>query len=151
MSATTKKGPPERAASLWRQIRRRFQPRRTCIECGFLAFSDGTEAGKSARLTVRTEGAFGWFSDEAAIDCAKHMWHWGDYSPFVTIIDEANRSRWGCSGFLKYHAGRSPKAHLLLEDERRERNYQGWLLPVLAFLGGTLLGVWLASWRSGIL
>jgi hypothetical protein len=59
------------------------------------------------------------------------------------ITAEANRPRFHCEGFYRYSPGRSPEAHLKLEDERRAYSYQR-RLAWLAFLGG-LVGALIAA------
>ncbi len=38
--------------------------RRTCLDCGFFAFDDGSEAGQGPRSTVLRSGSDGWFKEE---------------------------------------------------------------------------------------
>jgi hypothetical protein len=118
-----------------------YRHRRTCLDCGFLAFMDGGEAGTSARATVAAEGKAGWFQREAAVDCYKRLWNWEDDAPINIIVYETNRLRYGCRGFHRYSPGRSPEAHLKLEDEQRSFRRQVLLALVgamLALLAGAI-------------
>lgn len=116
-----------------------YRHRRTCLGCGFLGFADGAEAGASARALVAAEGLAGWFTEEAAVNCHKHLWDWEDDGPINIIVYETNRLRYRCRGFLRYAPGRSPEGHFKLEDEQRSFRRQVILASfgaLLALLGG---------------
>ena len=116
--------------------------RRTCLECGFLAFDDGSEIAQGARWTIAAKGSDGWFTKEDAVNCFKHLWDWRDDSAFNIIVHEANRVH-RCASFLRYAPGRSPKEHMALEDEHRSFRQQ-FLLALLAFFGA-MVGAWIGS------
>jgi len=130
----------QRASYLWSPRRRN-----SCLKCGFLSF-DGSEASTDVRLTVAAEGHAGWFVNESAVDCSKHLWSWEGDGPSVAI-HEANRQRFHCVGFRRHSPGRSPQDHLKLEDEDREFRRKVILVVVptlITLLGGLLVGLKLA-------
>ena len=133
-----------------RRFRYRYLRRRTCLDCGFLAFADGAEADQSVRRTVAAKGSAGWFQDEGAVNCFRHLWNWEDDAPINIIVYETSVPRTSCSGFHWHSPGRSPKEHMTLEDERRSFRRQ-LRLALLSFLGailGAMLGAWIGT-RGG--
>lgn len=124
-----------------------YRHRRTCLDCGFLGFRDGSEAGVTARSTVALKGAAGWFQHEDAVDCHKRLWNWEDDAPINIIVWETDQLRYGCRGYRRYSPGRSPKDHLALEDEGRSVRLQ-IVLGFLSFLGA-MIGAWIGSKGNG--
>lgn len=118
-----------------------FRRDRKCLDCGLLGFGDGSEAGHGARLTIAVEGRSGWFTNEAAVDCAKLLRDWENGGPFSVITYEANRR---CSEFLRYRPGRNASGHISLEDDRAR-----WVRDALVGTGGVVLGAILAAIFAG--
>jgi hypothetical protein len=121
--------------------------RHSCQKCGFLAFRSNQffdkvedEADTGVRRVVAADGENGWFEREDSVDCYRHLWDWEPPPPAAAvdiITYEANRPRFHCSGFHKYSPGRSPAAHLTLENELRGYRQQR-RLATLSFFGAVI-------------
>jgi hypothetical protein len=110
---------------------------RTCLDCGFLGFKDGAEAGAAERLAIDSEHASILYDPSNPIDCQRRMWTWYDTDdhPANVIAYECQIDRTHCRGFLQHSPGRPPKEHFTLEDDARSFKRQAWL-ALLAFFGG---------------
>ena len=105
----------------WRKHLRKLQPRRTCAQCGFLAYGEG-EASHHDR--VRLGGGYGsGVSPSGPAErwkCAKGLWLWElvyVQPDWGVIFDEVTKDRRGCGGFRRWRPGRSPAQHVELEDK----------------------------------
>ena len=133
----------------WWRIRRqllKLKPKRTCTDCGFLAYSDQAASFEDrARFDEEDHG-----SPPGPVEnwrCARDLWDWGLYCTqpnWKTVYSEATWDRRGCSGFMKWDPGRTPAQHFDLAKDRTEfrRKLILALLPLLYVSVGTLIG-WL--------
>src|SRR4051812_3325861 len=109
----------------WRVQRQllKLRPRRTCTDCGFLAFGE-FEADAEARTMLDTKGTFGGLPGPVERwRCARNLWDWGLHYGTVNwdaILDEVNDDRRGCPGFLRHDWGLSPQEHFKLQSDRLE-------------------------------
>lgn len=142
---------------------KRFDPRRTCLHCGYLHYVrirqvDVTEQGNP--VFERAEGLVG-MQDRSAIlcggnnqinakdlNCFRGIWsitYGGDVSRKIEEgLKQATRKR-KCRLFFPWSAGDSPETHRELHRERTARLYNiigvvtGVVIGGLLSLGGTLL------------
>jgi hypothetical protein len=134
----------------WWRIRRQLltlTPKRTCTDCGFLAFGD-VEADAEARTMLDTKGAFGGLPGPVEKwNCARNLWDWGlHYSEpnWDAVIGETCCDRRGCPGFVRHVWGRTPEEHFTLESDTAEfrRKLVLGLLPLVYGTLGVMIG-WL--------
>ncbi len=117
-----------------------LQRKRTCTDCGFLAYG-GAEMDREGRIMLDTRGQAGMFSDVGKVHCFKNEWTWGLHyvePNWEAVFGELDEDRRDCEGFRRYRSGRSPEAHVAIEDIHGQRRFQA-LLGLLSF-GGALLG-----------
>ena len=141
----------------WWRIRRKLvklKPRRTCTDCGFLAF--GSEEATSAdRIAIDQDGSLGLRGPVGNWCCARKLWDWELHygAPnWDAVFGEANFDRRGCRHFMRWDPGRSPAEHLQLEREKVEFRRKLWLgfLPLIYSSLGGLVGWLLARYfQSG--
>ena len=82
------------------------------------------------------QGPHRWWHEEAPLNCFKGMWDWDDDAPINILTYEANRARFSCPGFLKYHHGKSPRS------TPEAGRYEACPLPPMAAgISGVLGGV----------
>ena len=105
----------------WRMRLRKLRPRRTCADCGFLAYGD--EEARYADRVLLGSGCSSGTSPSGPAErwnCAKKLWlreliyvqsDWG------VIFDEVTDDRRGCPGFRWWKHGRSPAQHKESEDK----------------------------------
>lgn len=113
--------PPGNGIRRWRTVVRKLRRRRTCAECGFLAYGDG-EARLADRLLLGSGSSSGASPSGPAErwDCAKGLWLWelGYIQPdWSVVFDEAAKDRRGCRGFRKWKPGWGPAQHAESEEK----------------------------------
>lgn len=131
----------------WWRIRRqllKLTPKRTCTDCGFLAFGE-LEADSEMRTMLHTKGAFGFPGPVENWRCARNLWDYGlHYTEpnWDGVLSEVNFDRRSCRSFLRHSPGRSPADHFTLEKEAIDFRRKLWLglLPLaIGLIAGWLL------------
>lgn len=124
----------------WWRIRRqlvKLMPKRTCTDCGFLAFGE-LEADVEDR--IRLDAEVGGRSPIENWRCARNLWDWGlHYSQmnWEALKGEVLYDRRGCRGFLSWNPGHNPAQHFeLMRDSRDFR--RKLLLGLLPLLYGSI-------------
>ena len=119
----------------------------TCLDCGFLALTDG-EVRTADRVQLWANGEAG-HPPLNKLRCIKKLWVDYDLTYFEDsrqgLFDELQQRRRPCVGFLRYRPGRSPKEHLELEDKKRETR-EKIIIAIFGAAGGilvTLVTAWL--------
>jgi len=75
--------------------------------------------------------------------CFKNLWDYDlNYTggTFDGVIEEIERGRNNCAGFLPYEAGLTPAQHLESQIEQRKEKLQ-WRIAKLGFWGALLGGI----------
>ena len=133
---------------LWRRIRRhllKLKPKRTCTDCGFLAFGN-VEADIEDRTSLDSD--LGVRGPVENWRCARNLWDWGLHYQemnWEALMSETQWDRRGCPGFIKWNPGHTPAQHfdLMRESNEFRRKLVIGLLPLL----GVALGAAIA-WLS---
>ena len=105
----------------WRIHLRKLRPRRTCGQCGFLAYGD--EEARYADRVLLGSGCGSGTSPSGPAErwnCAKGLWLWelGYVQPdWGVIFDEVADDRRGCRGFRRWKPGRSAAQHAESEEK----------------------------------
>ena len=121
---------PEIGVRRWRM---HLRLRRTCADCGFLAYG-GEEARRVDRvlLVLLGSGSSSGKSPSGPAErwsCAKGLWLWelGYTQPdWDVVIDEVAKNRRGCRGFSRWKPGWSPAQHT--ESEERAVDFRRQLI-----------------------
>lgn len=117
--------------------------KRTCLCCGFLT-SQGFEISQPERIMLGTRGQSAVMPPHPEqTQCFKKLWDYGLIyvgDTFDGVIEEIERSRDDCTGFLPYEAGLTPDQHLESQKEQREEKLQ-WRIAKLGFCGALLGGI----------
>lgn len=127
----------------WWEVRRKLvllKPKRTCTDCGFLAFGDA-EADSASRTMIRMEGKCGLPGQVGKWRCARNIWDWEMHyveANWDAVFSEANFDRRSCRGFFRHSPGRSPREHFQLEDGRLDFRRKLVYTSVGALLGALL-------------
>jgi hypothetical protein len=145
-----KRGHRRNWSKYWWATRRQFLklgPKRTCTDCGFLAYGD-QEADAIDRVRLSAHGSFGgppglpekW-------GCARKLWfaelHYVE-PDWAAVFEETDQNRRGCRGFFRQSPGRTPAEHFELEKESIAFRRKLWLgvLPLLYGSVGAAIGWW---------
>ena len=136
----------------WRMRPRllKLKPKRTCLDCGFLAYGD-QEADGPDRERFHVLGQLGGYPGEPELwRCFRGQWtahlHYGGPS-WEPVLTEVSWDQRGCRAFRRHSPGRTPAEHLKLEDGAIEfrRKLMLGLLPVLYGSLGAAIGWFLAN------
>jgi hypothetical protein len=132
----------------WRIRRqlRKLKPKRTCTDCGFLAFGD-VEVDLEDRIRLDSE-----MGNREPVDnwrCARNLWDWGLHYSVMNwdaLRGEVVADRRGCTGFMKWNPGHTPTQHFQLMKESADfrRKLLLGLLPLLYGSIGALV-TWLVT------
>ena len=130
---------------------RKLRPRRTCAECGFLAYGE-EEARQTDRVLLGCGSGSGTSPSGPAErwNCAKRFWLWelSYIQPdWGVVFDEVAKDRRGCRGFRRWKPGWSPAQHA--ESEERLAGFWRQLIlkvtPKAMVLLSGLIGVSIVS------
>ena len=108
---------------------------RTCKECGFLTIQ-GRELSRPERIMLGTHGRSAVMpAHPEQTRCFKNLWDYdlhytGD--TFDGVIEEIERSRDDCPGFIPYEAGFTPGQHLEIQLEQKKQKLEEWDLKWLS-------------------
>lgn len=117
--------------------------KRTCLDCGFLTIQ-GREISQPQRVMLGTRGQSAVMpAHPEQTRCFKNLWDYdlhyvGD--TFGGVIEEIERGRDDCPGFLPYEAGFTPVQHLENQIEQRKEKLQ-WRIAQLGFFGALFGGI----------
>lgn len=108
----------------------RFRAKRTCGQCGFLAWGthEATRVERNLLNSVRfVAGA------PPRLKCTKRLWRVSAPPEWATLSDQVQMARC-CSGYLRWRPGRSPEQHCAIEDKTVEFRRQMILKTVPSLL-----------------
>ncbi|MBN1291131.1 MAG: hypothetical protein JXB48_04760 [Candidatus Latescibacteria bacterium] len=117
--------------------------KKTCLDCGFLTIH-GFEISRPERIMLGTHGQSAVMpAHSEQTRCFKNLWIYdliysGD--TFNGVIEEIERNRDDCPGFLPYEAGLTPAQHLESQLEKRKEKLQ-WRIAKLGFWGALFGGI----------
>ena len=101
---------------------------KTCKECGFLTI-EGRELSRPERIMLASHGSSSVMpAHPERTRCFKNLWDYDLYysgDTFAGVIEEIERSRDNCPGFMLYEARLSPERHLEIWVDRMKGRGMG--------------------------
>jgi len=117
----------------------------TCLDCGFLTI-EGRELSGAERIMLELATgrvSAGMPANPELTWCAKKLWTGYELNyasnSLNGVLEEIDRPRQNCPGFMRHEAGYTPAQHFELQKQRRRERLQ-WRIAMLGFFGGVLGG-----------